>query len=52
MGKYMRQIEKAESLDELNDVIEKAAFDYELPNIDFCKVYKVAMEKAQSWLPI
>lgn len=51
MEKYMQKIAKADSLKELNDIIESAAFDMELESIDYCVVYKFAMKKAKSWLP-
>ena len=51
MEKYMEQIANADSLSELNNIVEKAAFDDELETIDYCKVYKNALEKAHEWLP-
>ena len=51
MEKYIQQIANAESLSRLNDIVETAAFDDNLSSMDYCKVHKVALEKAQSWLP-
>lgn len=49
MGKYMEMLEKADSIDELEEVVEKASFDDRISNNEYEMVYNRAIEVAQSW---
>ena len=45
MEKYVEQIRDAESLDDLDQIIEIAAFDDGITHAEYCKLHKLAMEK-------
>ena len=46
MKDYLRKIEKAETLDELDAIIERAAYDENLTNSEYCELYAIALKKA------
>ena len=48
MEKYRRMIENASSIEEIDSIIEKAARDFTLPTKVYCKLYDIALKKAQS----
>lgn len=45
MEKYIELIRDAENLDDLDQVIEIAAHDDGITHAEYCKLYKLAMEK-------
>lgn len=49
MGNYMEMLEKADSIDELEEIVENASFDYSISNNEYEMVYDRAIEVAQSW---
>lgn len=49
MGKYMEMLEKADSIDELEEIVENASFDYSISNSEYEMVYDRAIEVAQNW---
>ena len=51
-GWYLEQVEKADSLNELANLIEDAANDIEITHVEYCEVFNVAIKKGQSWSPI
>lgn len=51
MKEIIASIEKAQTIDELDEIVEKAAFNEELTNEEYCEIYEKALRKAQSWQP-
>lgn len=49
MKKYLEKIEAAQTLDELDDIIEGAAFDEVLTNAEYSETYSKALTKAQNF---
>lgn len=49
MKDYLDFVKKAETLDELDAICEKAAFDVTLTNDEYCNIYSEALKKAQSF---
>lgn len=49
MGKYMEMLEKADSIDELEEIVENASFDDSISNNEYETVYNRAIEVAQNW---
>lgn len=47
MKEYIEKINKAETLDELDEIIEEVAFDENLTNEEYCEVYAIGLKKAQ-----
>lgn len=45
---YLARIEEAQSLDELNYIVERAAYELE-SNANYEEVYNAALRKAQEW---
>lgn len=46
---YIARIEKAKDLDELNIIVEQAAFDEELTNDEYCEIVEQAVNKARTF---
>lgn len=49
MTKYIEKIKKAETLDELNEIVERAAWDDDLTASEYGEIYMKALKKAQGW---
>ena len=49
MSKYMEMLERADSIDELEEIVEKASFDDNISNDEYEMVYNRAIEVAQIW---
>ena len=47
MDKYIERIEKAQTLEELDAVVESAAWDDDLTASQYCEIYAKALKKAQ-----
>lgn len=45
---YLGKIKNAETLDELDFIIECAAFDENLTNSEYCELYAIAMKQSQN----
>ena len=45
MKVYLEKIKASQTLDELNDIIETAAFDESLTNAQYCQIYSEAVRK-------
>ena len=50
-GKYDSEIDGADSLDKLDEIVERAANDDSLSNKEYEAIYSKAMSRAQSWDP-
>jgi hypothetical protein len=48
LKKYLEKIENAQSLEELDALIEVAAHDETISNTEYCDIYSKALTKAQS----
>ncbi|MBQ2895042.1 MAG: hypothetical protein IJE92_05945 [Clostridia bacterium] len=48
MEDYLGKIKNAETLDELDFIIECAAFDENLTNSEYCELYAIAMKQSQN----
>lgn len=48
MSYYLDRIKYADSIDELDEIIDRAADDMSITNNDYSTLYAVAMEKARS----
>lgn len=48
---YKARIDEANSLDELDYIVERASNELE-SNADYSEVYSYALAKAQSWSPL
>lgn len=49
MSKYIEMLEKADSIDELEKIVENASFDDNISNNEYEMVYNRAIEVAQNW---
>lgn len=49
MDKYLNKIETAQTLDELDEIVEIAAFDDSLVNDEYSEIYAEALKKAQNF---
>ena len=49
MAKYMEMLEKADSIDELEEIVENSSFDDNISNNEYEMIYNRAIEVAQSW---
>lgn len=49
MKKYLERIEKAQTLNELDTIVENAAYNELLTETEYCNIYAVALKKAQSF---
>lgn len=49
MNEYLERIKTAESLDELDSIVEEASFDDSLTNSEYEEIYVAGLSKAQSW---
>lgn len=48
MSYYLDRIKYADSVDELDEIIDRAADDMSITNNDYSTLYSLAMEKARS----
>jgi hypothetical protein len=49
MDKYLNKIANAQTLDELDEIVEIAACDDSLLNNEYCDIYAEALKKAQNF---
>lgn len=49
MQEYLEMIRTAQTLGELDEVAESAAFDENLTDSEYCDIYSAALKKAQSF---
>lgn len=47
-AEYHESIRTAQTLDELDAIVENASFDETLTNNEYCDIYSAALNKAQS----
>ena len=45
---YLEKIKNAKTLDELDSIIECAAFDENLTNSEYCELYAIALKQSQN----
>lgn len=48
LNEFIREIANAKTLEILNGITEKAAFDEDLTNDEYCAIYSAAIAKAQT----
>lgn len=48
MKKYLEKIKAAQTIDELDAIVESAAFDENLTDAEYCDIYSNALTKAQT----
>lgn len=48
MKKYLEKIKAAETIDELDAIVEDAAFDENITAGEYCEIYDEALKKAQN----
>lgn len=48
MKEYLERIEKAQTLNELDAIVENAAYNELLTDTEYCNIYEVALKKAQT----
>ena len=48
MNKYADRIERAQDFEALCNIVEEAADDMNITNADYCRVYTLCMNKAQT----
>lgn len=51
MEKYINAISRAESMDDLNFILEMACQDDNTTNADYCRIYDAATAKAHEFTP-
>lgn len=51
MAPYYAKAEKADSLDELNAIVEEAAWDESISNESYSDFHEHCLNKARSWIP-
>ena len=49
MNEYLERIQQADSLDELDSIVEEASFDDSLSNSEYEQIYAAGLSKAQAW---
>lgn len=49
MKEYLEKIRIAQTLDELDEIVEIAAYDDSLVNNEYCEIYAEALKKAQNF---
>lgn len=52
VAQFEKLIKNANSLDELDDIVERAANNDIISNEQYSAIYNLAMNKAKSWSPI
>ena len=50
MDKWIKEIEKAGSFSELNQIVERMASDEEISNAEYCLLYSMAVDRANGGL--
>ena len=49
MKKHLEKIRTAQTLEELDYIVENAAFDETLTDDEYCEIYSEALKKAQNF---
>ena len=49
MNEYRERLLTAQTLDEINAIVESAAFDENLTNDEYCNIYSEAVKKVQTF---
>lgn len=46
---YLRMIDEAETLNQLDMIVEAAANNFSISNTEYAEIYGYSLKKAQSW---
>lgn len=50
MSYYLDRIKYADSIDELDEIMDRAADDMSISNSDYDELYNLALRKAKNWI--
>lgn len=49
VGNYIRLIDTADSVDEISEITNRAAWDVSITNQEYCEIYDYAVNKVRDW---
>ena len=49
VGNYIRLIDTADSVDKISEITNRAAWDVNITNQEYCEIYNSAVNKVRYW---